>query len=372
LSQQKKDIQEKLESGYFQQLWLSYQRRKTSDVTPQRVNKFLSLMSNWIQTALNHKLQVYVIGVTGNHWDNTTLSQLVTDKLLKQTLHRICHLGIKLNPKQQEPSNVCIKILSNQDISPHPCLCKLKFAEHKSDWKTVGSADLPRPKDYAVSFVCGSILTELLGSGGRLPEPKGESRRKPKTNAQRVTFAETESQEQQAQCAYPTDQREEWKRKQKENKASGLTVQKRQKVIENHFDDCGTDISGLGPADDTDYCVIEPAMLEQDSDDEFASYFTQSIEQHWFKDSEWNKISSMENEFPTAQHIHVFMLMSYLETVHPGVDIVELCGGEGRVSYLAIKRQCKVGPNFDLVTDWDLNDPAQQREVERYFDTHKP
>jgi hypothetical protein len=80
----------------------------------------------------------------------------------------------------------------------------------------------------------------------------------------------------------------------------------------------------------------------------------------------------MENEFPTAQHIHVFMLMSYLETVHPGVDIVELCGGEGRVSYLAIKRQCKVGPNFDLVTDWDLNDPAQQREVERYFDAHKP
>ena len=45
---------------------------------------------------------------------------------------------------------------------------------------------------------------------------------------------------------FPTEEREEWKRKRKENKEKGIEVKKKVKVIEDHHDDCGTDLSGLG------------------------------------------------------------------------------------------------------------------------------
>jgi len=64
--------------------------------------------------------------------------------------------------------------------------------------------------------------------------------------------------------------------------------------------------------------------------------------------------------------------MQYIETLPPGTDVVEVCGGEGRVSILAIRRQCNVGINIDLVTHWDLNVPSEQEEVVKYFRKHEP
>ena len=43
--------------------------------------------------------------------------------------------------------------------------------------------------------------------------------------------------------------------------------------------------------------------------------------------------------------------------------MAEICGGEGRTSALAIKRQLKVGESFDLVTYRDLNSPRDQEQV---------
>ena len=45
---------------------------------------------------------------------------------------------------------------------------------------------------------------------------------------------------------FPTEERVEWKRKRKENKEKGIEVKKKVKIVENHHDDCGTDLSGLG------------------------------------------------------------------------------------------------------------------------------
>ena len=51
-----------------------------------------------------------------------------------------------------------------------------------------------------------------------------------------------------------------WKRKRKENKEKGIEVKKRTKVAEAHFDDCGTDLSGLNVNRDEVlmYYAIEP------------------------------------------------------------------------------------------------------------------
>ena len=51
----------------------------------------------------------------------------------------------------------------------------------------------------------------------------------------------------------------------------------------------------------------------------------------------------------------------------PGLDIVELCGGEGRCTVIARRRRLQSGENFDIVTGADLTDPATQEEVEHYL-----
>ena len=52
----------------------------------------------------------------------------------------------------------------------------------------------------------------------------------------------------------------------------------------------------------------------------------------------------------------VHQLIHYLSDITGDVDIVEICGGEARTSTLAVRRHLRVGPNYDLVTNVDLND----------------
>ncbi len=54
---------------------------------------------------------------------------------------------------------------------------------------------------------------------------------------------------------------------------------------------------------------------------------------------------------------------------HNAVDLLELCGGEGRISQVAFKRGLESGGNLDLVTNCDLGDPATQKAINHYLDT---
>ena len=65
--------------------------------------------------------------------------------------------------------------------------------------------------------------------------------------------------------------------------------------------------------------------------------------------------------------------MFHLDGLEDGLDLVELCGGEGRVSTIAIRRHLEVGENFDLVTSWDLNNSTTDQElVLKYFRKYRP
>ena len=52
--------------------------------------------------------------------------------------------------------------------------------------------------------------------------------------------------------AFPTEERERQKIKHKALKEQGKKPGKKLKQIEEHFDDCGTDLSGLGPVPESD------------------------------------------------------------------------------------------------------------------------
>ena len=54
------------------------------------------------------------------------------------------------------------------------------------------------------------------------------------------------------------------------------------------------------------------------------------------------------------------------------VDVVEICGGEGGVSRISLRRHLAVGQNFDLRSGIDLTDPKQQQRLIAYIREHKP
>jgi hypothetical protein len=55
-----------------------------------------------------------------------------------------------------------------------------------------------------------------------------------------------EPSEEEADLAYPTEERERAKIRARERKAAGQSPRTRRKKVEDHHDDCGTDLSGLG------------------------------------------------------------------------------------------------------------------------------
>ena len=60
-------------------------------------------------------------------------------------------------------------------------------------------------------------------------------------------------------------------------------------------------------------------------------------------------------------------------STHEGTMVVyEICGGEARVSKLAIRRKLKVGENFDMICGIDLSDDKTQHQVRTYTLQYAP
>ena len=167
------------------------------------------------------------------------------------------------------------------------------------------------------------------------------------------------------EIAYPTEARERQKKREKKAKEKGetLAVKKRKKYVEDHHDDCGEDISSIAKEQDLHFHTVE-AESEADSSDDDGTYLSFML---------WG--STVPKEItPHPQVINlqdITELLTLLTNVGGGIDIAELCGGEGRPSTLAIRRRLKVGRNFDLVTNVDLNRPKDQQLTKQYInDNH--
>ena len=60
-------------------------------------------------------------------------------------------------------------------------------------------------------------------------------------------------------------------------------------------------------------------------------------------------------------------LSFHVSRIGEGVDIAEICGGEGRSSVMAVRRRLRAGRNFDIITGTDLRDPAEVTALWRYL-----
>jgi len=298
-----------IRKGEITGICVLYQQRSNKYVPEDKISKFNREVNIWVTHAIELGLDVCILGVTGSHWNNTVWEKLVSQNVLHESKHRFCALGLKLG-RADAPSNVCVKILSTRKHKSTPCTCGIPFDMHQSDWNN-------KNKEHNQENHRNSFLEFCKKMGG-----KGI-----------FHFGKLLGRE----LMFPTEERIEWKRKRKENKEKGIEVKKKEKIIENHHDDCGTDLSGLGPDEIQTLLAYEE---NYDSDEDAV----QGMNVFWIKGSEW------ENDFHTpfapgiTEACDIYHLVETLMHTEEGTfDLVEICGGMARTSVIAVRRRLRTG-----------------------------
>ena len=179
--------------------------------------------------------------------------------------------------------------------------------------------------------------------------------------------------------AYPTDAKERERDNRNKLKAAGVDtkafVNKQKKYIEPHYDDCGDDVSSI-----MNFYRSSPSSTRcpsdaSDSDDDVGSWASDS-ESLLSEDPQTDSLASFllrhpdENSSDVRSFDTVHELLEVLNVSEKGIDICELCGGEGRATKLAVRRHLSGGRNFDLVTGFNLNSRADQAAAANYIGKH--
>ena len=194
-----RSVPAQIRKGEITGICVMYQRRSNKEVPGDKINKFNREINIWVTHAIELGIDVYILGIIGTHWNNTVWEKLVNQGTLYESKHRFCALGIKPG-SQEEPSNVCIKILSTRKRQPTPCKCRIPFDQHYSDWNHRNKdPDQNSHRNVMMEF-CTRIAKQGMFEFGKSPG---------------------------AEHLFPTEERVEWKRKRKENKEKGMKLRKR-------------------------------------------------------------------------------------------------------------------------------------------------
>ena len=97
----------------------------------------------------------------------------------------------------------------------------------------------------------GSILAEGTGGTGSDNQHSIEGAKRSRDaaiNRANTAFKQAKAATyfQAQSCAYPTEERERQKVRNAERKKAGILAKTRKIPVEDHYDDCGTDLTGLG------------------------------------------------------------------------------------------------------------------------------
>lgn len=154
-------------------------------------------------------------------------------------------------------------------------------------------------------------------------------------------------------AVFPTYARVQQKERLGKITEQGVTPKTRQMIVEGGNDDCGDDLGGLGK-DVTlfGYDLYEFDLSSEDGDDLYDAI-----------------PPTMYNEDGS----HVTNIFTAVATLCRGwddrVDLLELCGGEGRTSQVVFRRGVSSEGNLALVTRCDLGDPNVRKAVNHHLNT---
>ena len=161
--------------------------------------------------------------------------------------------------------------------------------------------------------------------------------------------------------AFPTDQRLRDKARKAET-GEKKEVRKKKQVVEQVFDDCGEDFSGLKGGDDDAYAIFD------DDEDNLDDYLVQPYAMLAPQLNEAQRIS------PEAVHLQ----STFVGTDHFEFDDIAELGSSSTTSNsglavnMLIRRGFHGGPNFDVTCGYDLNTLHDQNMLMRYLHECKP
>ena len=336
-------------------------------VAADRHHAALSEVATLLYTALETRIPCLAIGAFGSLWSHQEIDRLTNCANVSKRYHRLCHFGIKVDPATTAPSSSCLVTVSvNLVLSGHSCRCPVRSStSHVMDWTTDG---MHRQRNEAMQHISIQILKQIQS---QLTIPGLSSVQKHGANMSQLSTPDfnaasvisignlAESSAAALTCvsgvnrsapgeslAFPTEEKERQKRRAKERKQQGILPQKRLKTIEDHHDDCGTDLSGLG---------ISPELFAEDSPDSLAMVLMRHELLH-------------NPSHPSL----AACLAAAAEHQGAALDLIEICGGEARPTSIALRKGLRGGDNFDLVTGCDLNDEHNQSLVLSYIRQSRP
>ena len=409
-------VLESLKNGAFGVLWVDM---NTPRIFAKSVKEFLHVCQRLrilLTTAARVDVPICLASSNSGVLNMQAFQDLISLVDLEVTHHNWCAFGIKASSCGAS-SSVVHRCASDWPLTDTPCACD-PSVEHVNNLalREVTCTSYQRQKaekDAIVGLICAAWSSNPKGpiSGSRWTRPAKPAdsvavrkTEKPKAMPKamfcstyvecpscnlyqpadeafclmcevEVSTPDTPSVELQESLeptvSFPTEQ----KIAAKERAKAGHVPTRRKKQIEQHFDDCGDDVTPLESAIEPPAHVAEFELEGYSSEEDdheldvFLSRFTQ-----------WMSCSSEYEEPPDLPHgtliacdvTEMFYILNSKSHEKYGVEIVELCGGRGHTSYLCIRRQMSAGHNFELVTGCDLTDSSTQTRVLSYLEVARP
>ena len=359
------------------------------------------------------KVAFILFGTFGKKWRIADIAKAIDEKLFTLTQHRLCHFGLKIDPTSTQPSASTFAMATNLDIKSHKC-CGKPFSEHAIDYKSLDKSLPYRRRDKIKTEIASLLLEPFLATKAQLSDPRppdsafpnfstfptpdhDQSTGPPVTGwdlASSPGACERSVHEAvpDPELAFPTEERVRQKEKEKARKAAGIEVKRRKLHVEEHYDDCGQDLSGLGPEAAIDaadflitHSIADPEQLHliRPTDERFnvtdledyyeeasalAVYFlkgSESTPDDWMQQRPNLRIATCVDEF-------LYISGQVNGDAYARDDLAEICGGAARVSVICTRRKLHTCANFDLLTGFDLNRPQDQQAVWHYLKQRAP
>ena len=164
------------------------------------------------------------------------------------------------------------------------------------------------------------------------------------------------------------------KRIEAEMKKKGLTktVRKRPQVVEQHFDDCGSDLTPILWASEEAGGWQEDDLLheEYDCSPESSNFVAdmERLEENLGMIGSTGRLKDAEVK-PEAWCESKQSFLQAAKRQTQGDDVAEICGGEANSTRLLVsrRRETRAGPNFDLTTGVDLTIRSDVHMIWQYI-----
>ena len=301
-----------------------------------------------------------LFGPPGFFWKVPNVKETIQESKMTMLRMRLCHFGDQYDKSSKsKPSGSYLQLATTAKLSHKKwqCNCTIPIQEHVLDWYGRHPEQAEWRRKISVKFVkevCNTIPGIVEAHGNLHSNTKvhaiqdGMTSPLPTNSDTEQNLSNPEPNLPNPSISLPTDARLRQKERLTKLKEAGLKPKKKKTYTEPGTDDCGDDISGLGKdAILLSLDVIGEVLDSSDSDGDL--FITIPLS-------------------PPDSTTNIYSAVSQLcYGKHNTVDLLELCGGEGRISQVAFKRGLTSGGNIDLTTGCDLGLANVQRAINHYL-----